>query len=57
MWAASEADLGDTVPGTGGRAPHRSQVNWRFVESKARGRPTIVVEGKRITLGAETQGC
>ena len=28
MWAASDADLGDTVPGTGGSAPHRTQVDW-----------------------------
>ena len=51
MWAASEADLGDTVPGTGGRAPHRSQVNWRFVENSARGKTTIVVEGQPYYIG------
>ena len=56
MWAASDADLGDTVPGTGGSAPHRSQVDWHLVESKERGRATVVVEGKPYYIGHGNPG-
>ena len=46
-WRAAPADLMDTVAGTGGTVPHRTQIKWNFNNATVRGRRTITVEGRQ----------
>ena len=51
-WDATEQQLMDTKPGTGGAVPHMSQVVWRFSVERAKGgRPKVDVDGVTYCVG------
>ena len=51
-WDATDQQLMDTKPGTGGAVPHMSQVVWRFSVEKAQGgRPRVDVDGVTYSVG------
>lgn len=46
-WEASQEDLRDTLSGTAGALPHRTQVSWDWIEFKK----TLRVDGEVYTVG------